>query len=133
MDAVAVLYMSKWLVAELVRIFHGVDPQTAAASVEAIVERTLPIVWQVGDKRRVLKPGLSKKDETLVLLYHIDQAVPIQDLVAWVEYSNISVYKRKVLLLLHKARLVEYDAEALTVRISPSGRRQVEEKIELDF
>jgi hypothetical protein len=34
MDAVAVLAMSKWLVAELIRVLHDVDTQTATDLVE---------------------------------------------------------------------------------------------------
>ena len=44
MDAVAVLYMSKWLVAELVRVFHRVDTATASEAVDTLVERESAII-----------------------------------------------------------------------------------------
>lgn len=69
MDAVLVLEMAKWLMAELVRIFHDVDVATATEVVDALVERSVPIIWEVDDQRRVLDPTLTQRDRTLLLLY----------------------------------------------------------------
>ena len=44
MDATAVLYMSKWLMAELVRILHGLTTDEATDIVEALVEREIALV-----------------------------------------------------------------------------------------
>src|ERR1700682_786330 len=52
MDAVCVLQMSKWLVAELVRIFHTCSVQEATVVVDALVEREVPLVWKVGERMR---------------------------------------------------------------------------------
>lgn len=68
MDAVAVRYMAKWLVTELVRVFHNLDTTAATEVVDALVEREIPVIWQVGDRRRVLQPKLSMKDRMLLLL-----------------------------------------------------------------
>jgi hypothetical protein len=68
MDSVFVLYSAKWIMAELIRIFHQVDTTTATNIVDALVERTLPLIWEVGDNRRVLNPKMSMKDKTLALL-----------------------------------------------------------------
>ena len=54
MDAVVVLAMSKWIVAELVRVFHNVDTATATGITDALVEREVPLIWTTGDKKRVL-------------------------------------------------------------------------------
>lgn len=64
-----VLESSKWIVAELVRVFHSVTTDVAADVVERLIERTLPIVWEVGSTKRVLNPSLSKKSQALLLLY----------------------------------------------------------------
>ena len=69
MDALCVLQMSKWVFAELVRIFHGTTTEEAEATVDVIVERELQLVWKVGDKRRVLDPSANMKEKTLLLLY----------------------------------------------------------------
>lgn len=44
MDALCVLQMSKWVFAELVRIFHGTTTEEAEATVDVIVERELQLV-----------------------------------------------------------------------------------------
>lgn len=129
MDATCVLYMSKWIVAELVRLFHNVDTATAEAAVETIVDRIIPVVWQVGDKLRVLNPTITSKDKTLLLLYHRSGPVREQDLFKWIEHSNSSVYRRDVLRVLHNDKLVEYDQENKVVQISPKGTMHVEENI----
>jgi hypothetical protein len=60
--------MASWVMAELVRVFHQVSLLEAQATVNALVERKHPIVWQQGDLRRVLDPNLSKGDQSLLLL-----------------------------------------------------------------
>jgi hypothetical protein len=69
MDATAVVAMGKWIVAELVRVFHAVSTDKAQELVESLVERTLPVVWKVGETVRVLKPVMPAKDKILMLLY----------------------------------------------------------------
>jgi len=129
MDASFVLASAKWMMAELVRIFHGVGIQAAEESVERIVERTVPLVWQVGTVRRVLDPKLTMREKTLVVLYHSTGWVGVKTLVEWVEHSNAAVFRRDVLRRAHKEKLLEHDRAADRVLISPVGIRVVEEKL----
>ena len=133
MDAIAVLYMCKWILAELIRIFHKIDIETASKAVEIIIDRTLPIVWQVGNMKRILKTDLTMREKSLVLLYHINAPIPEASLVSWIEHSNPSVYRRDVLRKLHKEKLIEYNENQRTGLISPIGIRFVEENINLDI
>lgn len=126
MDALCVLEMAKWILSELVRIFHNVTTQAATTAVEGIVERTLPVVWEVAGKRRVLDPSISMKDKALILLYHCMTAISEAELVDWVEHSNVSVFRRDVLRPAHKQKLLEYNSIARTVQISPLGISYVE-------
>lgn len=128
MDASVVLNMSKWVMAELVRIFHSVDTKTASSIVELLTERELPIIWQVKGKKRILKTGLSMKEKTLLLLYS-EPSVSENDLVAWIEHTNTSVYRRDILVKGHKAKLWEYDQGNRTVTLSPLGSNIVEKDI----
>jgi hypothetical protein len=121
MDAVCVLQISKWIVAELIRVLHEQPVDEAAALVDAVVEREVPLVWKVGDKMRVLDPALSYKDTTMILLHAVAGPVQESDLFTWAEHSNASVYRRDILRKGHKDRLLEYDEEAGTVEISPRG------------
>src|SRR5262249_4437967 len=68
MDAEFVLHAAQWVMAEFVRIFHGTDLKTATSIVDALVERTVPLIWDVGDVKRVLDPSLNLADATLLLL-----------------------------------------------------------------
>lgn len=129
MDATCVMEMSKWLLSELVRIFHDVSTEEATAAVNSIVERTIPTVWKVGENLRVLDVSMSMLDKTLVLLYHRMTPVSETDLCRWVEHSNSSAYRRDVLRKAHKAKLLEYDTKRGTVEISPLGTKRVEGKL----
>jgi hypothetical protein len=126
MDAVCVLQMSKWMVAELVRILHELPIDEAAEVVNALVERETPVIWEVGGKLRVLDPTLSSKDKALVLLHATTGSMGEPDLIDFIEHSNASVFRRDVLHPAHKAKLIEYDQSAKTVTISPLGIEHVE-------
>jgi hypothetical protein len=129
MDAVCVLQMAKWVMAELVRVLHEVDVEKAAGIVESLVERDSPLIWDVNGKKRVLNTALSMRDKTLLLLHATDGQAAESDLVSWVEHSNASVYRRDILRKLHRERLIEYDASVRTAELSPRGIADVEERL----
>jgi hypothetical protein len=126
MDATFVQAAARWVVAELVRLFHEVDTPTATSLVDALVERAVPGIWSVGGIKRVLATNLSMKEKTLLLLYGSTVPVAERDLVTWVEHSNASVYRRDVLMPAHKARLLEYDRASGLIHLSPLGSSWVE-------
>lgn len=126
MDAVCVLQISKWIVAELVRVLHNRPVQEAAAIVDALVERESPLVWKVGGKLRVLDPKLSMKDKALILLHATAGQIRDADVIDFVEHSNASVFRRDVLRPAHKAKLIEYDEATGMVTISPLGIAHVD-------
>ncbi len=125
MDATFVINTTKWLMSELIRLFHSVSTDEAQSAVELITERETPMIWNVNGKKRVLKTSLSKSAQTLVLL-HPTSVAKDEELFAWVEYSNFSVYKSKVLKPGHKQRLWEYDTSAGTVTLSALGVAEAE-------
>lgn len=127
MDATAVLYMSKWLVAELVRVLHTLTSTEATEIVEALIERQVVLVWSAGDKKRVLKPGLTWKKNTLLLLLTVTGEVAEGDLFRWIEHKSLPAYRRDVLRPGHKERLWEYDESARTVRLLTPGVEAAEQ------
>ena len=129
MDALCVLHMAKWVISEIIRLFHGVSVEEAQSLVEAISDREVPLVWSAGGTRRVLSNALSMLEKTLVLLYGSTEPVSEAELVKSVEHSNSSVYRRDVLRKAHKARLIEYDPVGKTAMISPLGSARVETDI----
>lgn len=129
MDAVCVLHMAKWIVAELVRIFHGVSLAQAGALVEALSEREVSLIWDAGNVRRVLDNSLSMLEKTLVLLFGSTHPLSEAELIKSLEHSNPSAYRRDVLRRAHADRLIEYDEDTKVVKISPLGIGRVETKI----
>lgn len=128
MDATTVVYMSKWIVAELVRLLHGLSTDEATVLVDALVEREVSLVWKSGDKRRVLTPGLTLRKQTLLLLAGVTD-VKEADLESWLEQKRPADYRKNVLRPMHQARLVEYDQTAGTVALLPPGVAMAEDLI----
>jgi hypothetical protein len=126
MDAVCVLQMSKWIVAELIRVLHRCAVDEAAEIVDALVERETPLIWKVGDKLRVMDTKMSMKDKALVLLHATSGPMNEPDIVDFIEHSNASVFRRDVLRPAHKARLIEYEQSTGKVTISPLGVEHVD-------
>lgn len=126
MDSTVVLYMAKWIMAELVRVFHSVDTKTATEVVESLMERNIPIIWNVKGKKRVLNSGLSMKNKVLVLLSSEMGSIKETDLVSWIEHTNPSVFRRDVILSGHKDKLWEYDKETKEITLSPLGMKEAE-------
>ncbi len=120
MDATLVLYEAKWLVAEIVRLLHNLTTEEAAGLVDALVEREAAWIWSGADIKRVLKLGLTWKQQTLALLLAEHGSVSVEDLVRWLEHPQIRDY-RKVLRQLHSDRQVEYEEATQTVRLLPPG------------
>lgn len=131
MDAVCILSMTKWILADLVRVFHDLGVDEAAAVVEALTDRDIAAVWEVGGKKRVLHDGLSASDGMLLLVYSAAGEVKDEDLIDWLEYANASRFRNSVLGDAHNQRLIEYDRKAGTVVLSPIGARYVEENLPL--
>jgi hypothetical protein len=129
MDAELVQGMATWVLAELVRIFHGLGPEEAQQVVEGLVERKTPLVWNAGGLKRVLNPKMTAKDQVLLLLHHSSGAMSVDDLLRSVEYRSASDFRSKVLTPLHKARMIEYDRARNDATISPAGARYVESTI----
>ena len=125
MDATAVLYMSKWLMAELVRLLHGLTTDEATELVEVLVEREIALVWKWGDKRRVLKTGLTLKQQVLLLLSSVNEATDAE-LVVWLEHKRVGDLRKNVLRPMHAARLIDYDVMTMELRLLPPGIAEAE-------
>jgi len=129
-DIAAMSRTSDWIVCELIRINHGLSLEEAQDIVDGLAVRQLPTIWEVAGKKRVLKDGLTAKDQALLLLYSCaDSAVLFEDLCDWVEYSNPGVFKSKVIQPLHKLRLLEFDRQTESITLSPKGVQYVESSL----
>lgn len=58
MDASLISAMASWIMAELVRLFHKIDLHEAQSIVDSLMDKSISVIWEVGDKRRVIKNGM---------------------------------------------------------------------------
>jgi hypothetical protein len=131
MDASAVVSLASWVMAELVRIFHGTTTEAAQQTVDALVERRTPLIWEVetGGMKRVLDPKMQGKDQALMFLHHSTGWVSASTLFNWTEQKNGTQFREKVLGALHKARMIEFDSAGDRAKISPLGAADVESRL----
>jgi hypothetical protein len=125
MDATAVLYMSKWLMAELVRLLHNLTTDEATEIVEALVEREVALVYKWGNKRRVIKLGLTWRQKILLLLAGVTEADET-DLVHWLEHKRVSNLRKDSLRPMHAELLIDFDETTHKVRLLPPGVTEAE-------
>lgn len=129
-DAITCVRVADWCLCELIRVVHGLSLEDAQTLVNSLAAREAPDVWGVAGKKRVLRKGLSVREQTLLLLYsEVADAVPIEDLYDWTEYSRFDHFKTRILKPLHAERLLEWDRETGTAVLSPAGEREVEKSI----
>jgi hypothetical protein len=129
LDATAIQQLASWILAELIRIFHSISTNEAQETVDALVERKHPLVWEFEETRRVLDPKMLKSDQTLLLLHAKAGWVDELLIAQWVEYKNSTNFRAKILRPLHKKRLIEFEETKKRVRISPLGVTEVEGRI----
>lgn len=129
-DLATIARTADWVVCELIRNFHALSLEEAQDIVDSISVRQLPDIWEVGGKKRVLRPGLTAKQSVLLLLYSDPSSVVFaEDLADWIEYSSLSLLRRDVLKPLHEKRLIEFDRSIDAVVLSPLGVAEVESNI----
>lgn len=127
-DASAVLSMTSWIMAELIRVFHNMPIHDAQKLADSLVDRRTPFVWQSGDIRRVLKPNLTVRDQILLLLSSCSTPIATADLLRWIEPSNRSYFYR-ILRNMHSSRLIELSSDETIVELLPPGMTAVEQFI----
>lgn len=129
-DLKTVVQLVDWVICELVRIYHKLSLEEAQAIVDILATRTLPEIWQIAGKKRVLRTDLNFKQKVLLLAYgDIESGVMTEDLFSWTEHSNLTMFKKTVLKPLHDKKFIEYDRESEITHISPLGIKEVEERI----
>lgn len=125
MDATAVLGLANWIMAELVRVLHGVTIDKAQTLVDSLAERRIPLVWRSGDVRRVLDPSLKLQDQVLLLVASGAGPIAATDLFSWTGYGN-QAYFTRLLRSLHTKRLIELSDSDSQVQLLPPGAHYVE-------
>lgn len=126
MDSTVVVSMSSWIMAELVRVFHNLNISDVQRIVDSLVERRIPVVWQSGDLKRVLRQDLCLKDKILLLISSCPNRVNVGDLFKWSDYKNRTRFN-DALKQLHTQRYIEFYTADKEVEMLPPGDRYVSE------
>lgn len=127
-DASTIVKVADWVMCELIRCFHQLPIEDAQELIDELSERQLPDIWEVGGRKRVLRPDLGSKDKTLLLLYSCkDGGALVEDLLSWVRYSSMAMFKKRVIIPLDANHQVDFDEEIGWVTLSPLGAARVED------
>ncbi len=124
MDAVAVLSMCNWIMAELVRVFHGLSITEAQKVVDTLAEVRMPVIWTDGLVKRILQPKLKLNEQLLLLIATSAPDVTVTQLKEWTEYEDPKYFVR-TLRTLHKNRLIEFTETTGRAKILPPGAKFV--------
>ncbi|WP_264843931.1 hypothetical protein [Caldinitratiruptor microaerophilus] len=108
MDATYILGSCSWVLAELIRLSSGSSPAQCQQLVDSLVQRRISLVYEDDTVKRVLDPRMPARQQVLVLLYTHAEPVSDEVLRIWVEYQHKSNFRTRVLIPLHKERLIEY-------------------------
>jgi len=135
MDSTYVVAAANWVMAELVRVLYSVSLDEATNIVDKITTRRIPLVWEVGDRKRVISPpnkNLNAKQKVLALLANeYPQPIQSETLLVWTKYNkrNRKRFLMTVLGELDKCDQIDYDDETGEVNILPPGMLYVEDNI----
>ena len=127
MDATYLRDAATWVMAELVRIFHAVSTSEAQESVDALVERPHPLIWEYDGVRRVLAPTMWAKDRLLLLLHSAPAGHTLHELKSWLKYGP--KFRERVVDPLADDLLVEVSGDGSRAVITPLGIKRVESVI----
>lgn len=126
MDSSAVVSITSWILAEMIRVFFGLSTQEAQQVVDDLAERRLPLVWKSGDIRRVLNPDLPLKDQALLLIGSVTGKAKVNDVFSWTGHKNRAYFNR-IVRKLHKNRLIELHESVGEIEMLPPGSEYVAE------
>lgn len=115
-DSIFITHSVDWILTEIVRHYHSTSIDEAAKAVSAINEVQVPIVDDINGVMRVLDPNLKASDKVLIVLYSKQpESVSESDLRDWIEYKNLTNFRNKVLVSLHKQALIHYQDSICTL------------------
>lgn len=129
-DATFIVTAADWVLAELLRIYHGVPLNEAQTIVHGLVKRRVPVVEMFGDFPKVLLTDLSNPMKALLILYVRGEAGATADhLGTWLRIPSKEA--RRILRRHDGAALVHYDDGSDTGQITRNGITEVETRVNL--
>lgn len=87
-DATLVVNNMDWVMAELVRVYHGVAANEAQVAIENLISKEVPAVEEIDGQPVVLK-DLQPKNQALLMLYRAGaQGASLDELASWLRASR---------------------------------------------
>jgi len=129
MDATLVMAVCDWIMAELIRLYHGCSADEAQNIVDRLVKRSVPVIYDRNGIKILLRQTSPENAALLFLQYEGEKDIPIGDLCKWVGYTNVTTFRKKFLRKLHTEKRIYLDENAKLCRILPPGLEYVEEDI----
>jgi hypothetical protein len=126
-DSTLVVSVLDWVLAEFVRLGHGVSANEAQRIVESLVTRQAPVVQDFAGFLKVLNPKLPASDHVLVVLYHRGgEGATYGELDKWARPPMRTNLKRTLDQLAHARALLHFDGAKYY--ITGTGMREVEKR-----
>lgn len=122
-DATYILYATKWVLSELVRIAGSSSPDEAHRLTDQIIERQVDRIWDDGETFMILDKELTARQAILLCLYKTDR-MPIRELQTKVGYKNATAFK-KLVFDLRSNKLLDVTTDSIC-KLSPLGIREAE-------
>lgn len=130
MDCAVLVSMCSWIMAELIRTQHAeLSAHDVQNIVDSLSERNILLIWEDGDVKRVLVPGMRLESKILVLLHSCVSGSNFTELRKWAEAKN-KMHMKKVLQKLHKEKKVEFNESSGAVKILPPGGNAASKEIQ---
>lgn len=124
-DATLVIANMDWVVAELVRLHHGVGPDEAQRIIEDVVTKEVPAVEEI-DGQPIILSDLQSRDQALLMLYRAKAAgASLDELASWLR-TNRPDNLRVSLARLDADKRVLLHPRTGRYYITAKGRRDVE-------
>ncbi len=106
-DATLVASNLDWVLAEFVRLYHGISADEAQRIVDGLVSRKVPAVEDFDGFLKVLRPKAKVRDYLLLVLYErATQGASYQELQSWVRPSMRANLRRTLNGLVHNDALI---------------------------
>ena len=126
-DSTLVVSSLDWVLAEFVRLRHGVSANEAQRIVESLVTRQAPVVQDFAGFLKVLNPKLQASDHVLVVLYHRGgEGATYGELDKWARPSMRTNLKRTLEQLTDTRAFLHFDGAKYY--ITGTGMGEVEKR-----
>ena len=109
-DSTLVVGVLDWVLAEMVRLYHGVTPDEAQSIIEGLVSRKAPAVEDINGFLKVLRPDLKVSEYALLILYEVGKAgAEYAQIEMWVQPPMRKNLRRAIHRLEHDNAMIHQD------------------------